>query len=254
MADGRPKRILVIACEVLHRELSILAGRSPRVVDVEFLPKGLHDLETGKMRERLQAKIDGVDESKYEFIALAYGLCNNGTLGLEARGVPLVIPRAHDCITFFFGSRRRYREYFDANPGTYYRTTGWTERGESDLADGVMSQLGLDKTYQEYAEKYGRDNAEYIMKVLGGWRQNYKRLTYIRMPVEGLPDYTQEARAEAAQNNWEFEVVEGDTALLESLATGRWANGEFAAVAPGGRLSSAADDEIFSVAAGKEDS
>lgn len=247
MSDADPKRVLIIACEVVFRELSALAARSPKIVDFVFLPKGLHDLETGKMRERIQAEIDKADPEKYETIFLAYGLCNNGTLGLAARQIPLVIPRAHDCITFFFGSRRRYREYFDANPGTYYRTTGWTERGKSDIADGIMSQLGLSSTYAEYAAKYGKDNADYIMRVLEGWRQNYRRLAYIRMPIEGLPDYVEDSEREAAKNNWEFDLVEGDLSLLEALVTSS-ADGEFALVAPGCRLSFAPGDEIFAVA------
>ena len=248
MPDAPAKRILVIACEVVWRELAALAARSPRIVDLAFLPKGLHDLETGKMRARIQEEIDRADPAKYEFVALAYGLCNNGTLGIEARGIPLVIPRAHDCITFFFGSRGRYREYFDANPGTYYRTTGWTERGKSDLADGIMSQLGLTSTYAEYVAKYGKDNADYIMRVLGGWRQNYKRLTYVRMPIGGLPDYTVDARAEAAENKWEYDEVAGDVALLDALVTGRWDSPEFIVVPPGSRLGGALDDEVFSIA------
>lgn len=247
MADDAPGRILVIACEVMYRELASLAAKSPRVVDILALSKGLHDLETGRMRERIQAEIDRVEHGKYGFIALAYGLCNNGTLGLAARDTPLVIPRAHDCITLFFGSRARYREYFDANPGTYYRTTGWVERGESEFADGVMSQLGLSSTYAEYVEKYGKENAEYIMNVLGGWKQNYRKLAYIVMPIEGLPDYTEWSRGEAAENGWEFEVTEGSNAILGALVTGCWDNGEFVVVPPGATLAGAYGDDIFSV-------
>ena len=255
MPDAEPKRLLVIACEVFHRELSALAARSPRITDVVFLPKGLHDLETGRMRALIQKEIDAASPEKYDLVVLAYGLCNNGTLGLRARSIPISIPRAHDCITLFFGSRRRYREYFDANPGTYYHTTGWLERGKSDLAGGIMSQLGLSSTHAEYLDKYGRENADYIMQVLGAWRANYKRLTYIRMPIEGLPDYTATSRLEADENNWSFEIVQGDARLLEAICEGR-AEGaraegpEFAVVPPGGRLESGLDDEVFSSAPG----
>ncbi len=246
MPESNSKRILIIACEVFHREISALAARSPKVVDFVFLPKGLHDLETAKMRARIQEEIDKADSEKYEFVVLAYGLCNNGTLGLAAREAPLVIPRAHDCITLFFGSRSKYREYFDSNPGTYYYTTGWTERGKTDLADNIMSQLGLSSTYNEYVEKYGKDNADYIMKVLGGWRENYKKLTYIKMPVDGLPDYTELSKAEAETHKWQFEVVDGDTAILNALATGDWESDEFVVVRAGETLSGATGDEIFS--------
>ena len=59
--------------------------------------------------------------------------------------MPLVIPRAHDCIALFMGSRQRYREYFDAHPGTYYRTSGWIERDDATSAgeETVSQRLGL---------------------------------------------------------------------------------------------------------------
>ena len=252
MFEGNPKRVLVIACEVVFRELAHIAARSPKIVDFVFLPKGLHDLETEKMRARLQEEIDKADAAKYEAVVLGYGLCNNGTLGLKARELPLVIPRAHDCITFFFGSRGRYAAYFDAHPGTYYHTTGWTERGTSDLADGIMSQLGLSSTYNEYLEKYGRENAEYIMEMLGGWKANYKRLAYVRMPLAGLPDYADDARAEAAENGWEFDLVDGDAALLDALVNGRWDAETFQVVAPGGEVADGVAHDAGSPQGAKE--
>jgi hypothetical protein len=107
-------RVRIVACEIFFRELCHLAARSPRKVDVEFLPKGLHDQGGSVMRERLQAAIDATDPEKHDAVALAYGLCNNGLVGLEARRLPLILMRGHDCITAFLGSRARYARYFDA--------------------------------------------------------------------------------------------------------------------------------------------
>ena len=50
-------RLRIVACEIFFRELCHLAARSPRKVDVEFLPKGLHDQGGVAMRERLQAAV-----------------------------------------------------------------------------------------------------------------------------------------------------------------------------------------------------
>jgi hypothetical protein len=109
-------RLRIVACEIFFRELSHLAARSPRKVDVEFLPKGLHDQGGGVMRERLQAAIDATDPARHDAVALGYGLCNNGLVGLEARTMPLVLVRAHDCVTAFLGDRARYARYFDERP------------------------------------------------------------------------------------------------------------------------------------------
>ncbi len=135
------------------------------MVDVEFLPKGLHDIGAAPMAQRLQAVVDRVDGSQYDAILMGYGLCNNGLAGLMARGIPIVLPRGHDCITMFLGSRQRYQKYFDEHPGVYFKTSGWIERGE---ATGELSQLSIQKqtrmdlTLEELVAKYGEEKSRYL--------------------------------------------------------------------------------------------
>ena len=123
-------RLKLIGCEVLFREMCAACARSPHQVDVEFLPKGLHDLGGKPMAAKIQEVVDRVPEGAYQAILLGYGLCGNGLDGLTARHTRLVLPRAHDCIALLMGSRERYQAYFDGNPGTFYRSTGWLERGQ----------------------------------------------------------------------------------------------------------------------------
>ena len=124
-------RILLIGCEVIIRELCEAITRSPHVVDARFLSKGLHDLGAKAMRQGLQAAIDEVEAraETYDAIALGYGLCGNGLAGVEARSIPLVLPRAHDCITLLMGSRTGFERYFQDHPGVYYRSVGWVDAG-----------------------------------------------------------------------------------------------------------------------------
>ena len=122
-------RLKLIACEIMYRELCAAVARSVNLVDVEFLPKGLHDIGQAGMSGRLADVLAGVDETRYEAVLLGYGLCSNGLVGLAARSIPLVVPRAHDCITLFLGSKERYLEYFQDHPGVYFKTSGWIERG-----------------------------------------------------------------------------------------------------------------------------
>ena len=84
-----------------------MRGRRPQPnqVDIEFLPKGLHDIGQAGMSARLSEVLAAVDETKYEAVLLGYGLCSNGLVGLTARSIPLVVPRAHDCITLFLGEQ-----------------------------------------------------------------------------------------------------------------------------------------------------
>ena len=60
-----------------------------------------------------------------EAVALAYGLCGCGTAGLQPRRHKFVIPRAHDCIALFMGSKDAYAEQQRLCPTCYYYTPGW---------------------------------------------------------------------------------------------------------------------------------
>ena len=238
----------LISCDVLFREMCATVARAPQRVDVEFLPKGLHDLRSEQMRERLQARVDAVPAGAYEAILLGYGLCNNGLHNLTARDTPLVLPRAHDCMTLFFGSRQRYLQYFEEHHGVYFKTSGWIERGE---AEGELKQLsighlhGMDMTYDEMVEKYGEDNAQYLFETLiEAQEKSYHQYTYIARGVEPDDRFEQQARAAAREKHWDFEKVQGDLSLIERLINGPWDEQDFLYVAPGQRVIARYDEGV----------
>src|ERR1022692_646944 len=131
-------RFKLISCEVLFREMCDACAHSPHQVDLEFLPKGLHDLGRKPMAAKVQEAVDRTPEGVYEAILLGYGLCGNGLDGLTARHTRLVLPRAHACIALLMGSRERYRQYFEENPGTYYRSTGSKCQGSPQSIAGSV--------------------------------------------------------------------------------------------------------------------
>lgn len=227
-------RLKIICCEVLYREMCWLVAQAPHTTDIEFLPKGLHDLGVEKMRPRLQERIDAADDPKYDAILLGYGLCNNGIAGLTVKNVRLVIPKAHDCITLFMGDRARYKDYFEKHPGTYYRTTGWLEHADESSAgeETVSQKLGLFLQYEELVGKYGEDNARYIMETMGNGVTHYDRLTFIRMGFPWEDRFQALAEKEAGEKGWTFEKLEGSMDLLRKLVWGEW-DDAFIIVEPG---------------------
>ncbi|HEX9190300.1 MAG TPA: DUF1638 domain-containing protein [Vicinamibacteria bacterium] len=207
------------------------------------MPKGLHDRGGAAMREELQAAIDATDPARHDAVALAYGLCNNGLVGLEARGVPLVLLRAHDCITAFLGSRGRYARHFAEKPGTYFETTGWLERGVDGDSYGLPSQTGgLGFDLATLAAKYGEDNARYILETM---TRHYRRLAFVRMGVEPDASFEERTRELARERGWEFEALDGDLSLLRRLVDGPWDPSEFLVLQPGQRVAPTLGDEVI---------
>ena len=240
------KRIKVIACEVLYREVCACAAVSPLVLDLEFLPKGLHDLGSERMSTRLRESIDRVDPERYEATILCYGLCNNGTLGLSC-ATTLVIPRAHDCITLLVGSRARYRELFDSHPGSYFKSPGWIERDSDPSlgADTVVSRLGISPRREDYARFYGEENADFLVEALGDWLKGYDRIVLVDTAQGDVDAYRETCRSEAEKEGLSFDEVAGDLSLLRRLFSGEWDSEDFLVLPPGGKVAPVYDDRII---------
>ncbi len=240
-------RLKLISCEILYREMCAAVARSPNQVDIEFLPKGLHDSGSVLMLDRLQAALDAVDEADYEAVLFGYALCGTGLAGLTARTKPVVIPRAHDCIALFLGSKERYLDYFNNNPGVYFKTTGWMERGEGlqPLTADALKKSGLGYSYEELVAKYGEENAQFLYEQLGNHTRNYGQLTFIEMGVEPDDRFERATIEEAARREWKFEKIRGDMSLIHDLVDGRWSPDRFLVVPPGWRVVAKHDESII---------
>jgi hypothetical protein len=240
-------RLLALACEIVAREIYHAAARAEPVVEVKLLTKGLHGLGAEKMRATIQGEIDAAEPGRHDAVVLGYGLCSNGTEGIVAREAPVVVPRAHDCITLLLGSRERYAAEFNARPGTYYSSAGWCERDHDTIGPrepGIMDAMGLSGSYEEYVERYGRENAEYLMEVLRGGLKHYDRIAFIRTGLGGETEARREAEERAAREGWSLEVLEGDLSLVERLVSGDWDDG-FVVLGPGEALAGSHDDRVM---------
>jgi hypothetical protein len=241
-------RLQLISCEIFFREMCAAVARSPHQIDIAFLPKGLHDIGAEPMRERLQTAVDQVDPARYEAVLLGYALCGMGIAGLEARSLPIVIPRAHDCITLFLGSKERYLEFFNANPGVYFETTGWLERGAAFDPSGQLPTQhlsGLAATYQELVDKYGEDNAKFLFEELGDLTRNYGKFTFIEMGIEPDDRFERKTREEAAKRGWKYEKISGDMSLVRRFTDGEWNDSDFLVLQSGQRVAASNNDNVL---------
>ena len=235
----RRLRLHVIACPVFQRELELLARRAKTEPVLRHLDMGLHEGSAEGLRTALQAAIDGVDADQTDAVAIAYGLCNRGVVGLRARELPVVIPRAHDCIGMLLGSARCYLAQLEAIPGTYFQSPGWLEHSPAngeirrqDIAFGPTANV----TREQLAEKYGEDNADYLLEQFKNFTRHYERLAYIATPVPEAERWEAAAREIADRHGWEFERLTGDLGWLQRLLDADWTEQEFLVLKPGERV------------------
>ncbi|MFN7997905.1 MAG: DUF1638 domain-containing protein [Bryobacteraceae bacterium] len=241
-------RLKLISCDVLYRETCAAVSRSVNQVDVEFLRKGLHDLVACDMCQQLQEAVDRVDPETYDAVLMGYGLCGTGLVGLTAHKLRIVVPRAHDCITLFLGDKERYLHYFQENPGVYFTTTGWIERGErlGDLNQPGMQVRGIEMSHEELVAKYGEENAAFLEEELGAYKKQYRQYTFIQMGLEPDDRFERHTQERATERGWKFEKVLGDMTLIETLVNGPWDDKRFLVVEPGWRVVARYDESIIS--------
>jgi len=215
----------IIACHVLWREVCYYASLAPHFYSFNFLKQGLHNTPE-MLRVKIQEAVDAAPDDG-DAILLGYGLCSNGVVGVRSREKRLVIPRAHDCITLFLGSKERYREYFDTHPGTYWYTPGWIE------CSVQPGQKRYDLLRGDYVEKYGEDNADYLMEMEQNWMKEYNNAAYVDLGfsnTEAFKAYTKEC---ARWLGWKCDELKGDSGLIRDFVEGRWDSDRFIIVEPG---------------------
>ncbi len=242
-------RLKCIGCDALARLIYLCAAHSPHLVDITMLKLGLHR-KPEDLQVRLQQEIDNVVGQGYDAVVMAYGLCGRATAGITARDVPLVIPRVHDCITLFLGSRTRYTEQHEKAPGTYWYSLDYIERGSLDGsltalgADGIDNTWNIEEEYDRYVAKYGKDNADYLMEVMGAWRSHYNRAAFIDMGIGDATNVEGKAREEASRRGWNFERVAGDLVMVRRLLNGDW-DEDYLVLQPGQRLGMSYDENVI---------
>lgn len=242
-----PPRMALLACQVFQREIALLAAGAKHIVETRFFEIGLHD-RPDHLRAILQAELNALARREdIEAVALAYGLCGRGSAGLRSCGHPLVIPRAHDCITVFMGSKEAFAERQRRCPGCYYYTPGWNR------ARRVPGPDRLQWLKEELHGKFDIEDAEYLLEnERQQWAAHHHAL-YIDL---GTPDAEREAEyAEscALWLGWEFQRLKGDFRLLRDLLWGNWDAARFEIAAPGQRLVHSPDENILGLeAAGEE--
>ncbi len=240
-------KLKVLACGVFEPELRFLVPKSPHEIDLVLLDAGLHETPR-ELRRAAQEAIDSAEG--YDAVVVVYGLCGRGTAGLLAHNVPVVLPRVHDCLTLFLGSREEYRRQFSQNPGTFYITAGWYEhkvapRGQAPSEGLRGDRVEEEPRYRQWAAKYGDDNARAILQFYDSWKHNYSRAAFIDTGLGDRETYAAYARDMAREFGWSYEVLRGHTEVLEALLNGDWDRPDVLVLQPGERSVATGDEQVL---------
>lgn len=235
-------KYVMLGCKVFSRELYALCAKTPHAVEIRWMKAALHTNPQSDLRPALQAAIDEIDngDEQYDAILLGFGLCSMGIIGLKSKKYPIVVPRAHDCITMLLGSREKYQDLFDEySGGLYWYSAGWLEQMTTP-GRGYDEQA----KYMDYVEKYGEDNAQYLIEVEKGWTQAYSCAALIRYPGLDNERYAEMTREAAKKMELEYIEAEGDDTLLRKLVYGEW-DDNFLVMEPGKKIVYTGDESII---------
>ncbi|MDR1166860.1 MAG: DUF1638 domain-containing protein [Deltaproteobacteria bacterium] len=203
----------VVACDVIKRELERVIG--DRDIPLTILDYALHGTPK-EMAGKINAAIAEAHANGVERVALGYGLCSNGVVGVES-SQGLVIPRCHDCISLLLGSPARYYRMFNEYPGTYFLTDGWFRNNADPLSTVI----------HKYIPRLGEKKA---FKGMNLELANYKYVCLVNNGIGDLKRLRALSLDNAKAFNKEFFEIEADLGYFEALISGQYPESDFIAL------------------------
>lgn len=230
----------LIACDVFQEELTALGGESPPWYRIEYLEMGLHD-QPDNLRKEVQAAIARLEnDPEIGVVLFAYGTCGNGLIGITAARCPLILPRAHDCISILLGGIDPHNAVLKENPGTYFYSPGWV-RGKRVPGPDREAHIR-----EIYGERYP-DDEEMVDDLVEADSD-----TFAHHNCAAYVDLTQNADAEnyckdcAQHLGWQYRRLNGDASMLKDLLREDWDESRFLTVPPGHTIFTNSQSELSS--------
>ncbi len=194
-------RVGVIACEIIKQELErVLIDLKWKPEKILYLDSALHNTPD-KMKTELISRIEQM-APYVDAVFLGYGICQS-LKGIEKTvSVPLIHPKADDCICMMLGPDRLSKE-IEKQTGTWFMTPGWAEIG----LEMVIKELKLDRV-----RKYGKDPLE-MAKLLF---KHYRRTLIIHTGVGNREEIMEKAKEFSRHFDLDVEETDTDMALFRS--------------------------------------
>jgi hypothetical protein len=228
---------IVVACEVFRHEIELISSEMENPPTTYFMEMGLHE-RPDRLRETIQDFVSQQEAKRQdEFtILLAYGLCGQGLSNIQCKKATLVLPKVHDCIPLLLGIKQDVASEHSLNGQTYWQTPGWVSYAHSELLRNKEAK------FQEYVEKFGEDNAHYLMQEQLGWLQQYQTVKLIKWPQMKTMEekarkssgfFEAEARCFAKEAELPYSDCSGSDNYLRALLEGGHDKERFLRIPPG---------------------
>lgn len=244
-------RYLYLVCAVLREEMYALLHKKVQDVLLWELPANLHN-QPAQLRDELSRQLQKADalptagedpEKGIEGIVLVMGLCGGALNGLRAGRHPLIVPRAHDCVTLFLGSKSRYEELFSAYNGkAYWFTLAFMKQGS------LPTEESFEEMRRIYEEHYDEENAAYLVDMEKSSLKQYEVLARVDSMSSPNIELVRLCAECSRAYGWRIESHDIDLRLFKSMAEGRFPPEEFLNVPPGRSIEQTNDERIVDVA------
>jgi hypothetical protein len=114
----------------------------------------------------------------------------------------------------------------------------------SELASQI-SPISMGRSYAELVEKYGEENAQYLMEVSQSWAQKYQKGIIINQPFDEKLELNAKVNNICQQHGWAMDEIKGDLGLLQRFVNGDWASDDFLMVKPGEEVALTYNESII---------
>ena len=232
-------KLLFICCGVLKDEIDAALLKTGVDGEVLTISEHLH-LEPENLKTEIQKTLDGLS-NEYKAVVLVFGLCGGALSGIKTNGVTVIVPKVHDCISFFLGSAKKYSELFSQYGGKAYWFT------KSFLKQGFLPTLeSYEKKRKEFAEQFDEDSADYLVEMEKESLLNYNICSVVDNADCPCKELEEAAKASADAYGWGTELHPINDEFFIKIASGEYNEEEFLIVPPNKTIIQSNDKEILS--------
>lgn len=232
-------KLLFICCGVLTDEIKAALLKTGVDGEIINISEHLH-IEPEKLKTEIQKTLDELS-NEYKAIVLVFGLCGGALNGIKTNKNTIIVPKVHDCISFFLGSAKKYSTLFSQYGGKAYWFT------KSFLKQGFLpTPENYEKKREEFAEQFDEDSADYLVEMEKESLLNYHTCSIVDSVNCPCEELGVAAKSSADAYGWGTEFHNISDEFFIKIASGEYKEEEFLIVPPNKTIVQSNNEDILS--------